>query len=188
MSLKQEILDATLEEFNERGLRFTMDQLARRLGVSKKTLYQTFPDKETLFMEMLETCFQAIKASEEAIYRDETLDVVEKIRRIMVVLPERYKTIDFRQLYELEEKYPRIYKKVAHKLESDWDNTLALLQQAMAEGRIRPVNLVVLQIMVTTTIETFIRTNRLIADNVSYQVALEEMIEIIMQGIVLQEA
>jgi TetR/AcrR family fatty acid metabolism transcriptional regulator len=43
------ILDAALDLFVERGyLNATMDELAARLGTSKRTLYQHFPGKEEL--------------------------------------------------------------------------------------------------------------------------------------------
>ena len=46
--IKSRILDATIEIFNEYGLKFTMDELASRLAMSKKTIYSVFPDKHAL--------------------------------------------------------------------------------------------------------------------------------------------
>ena len=49
--LRLRIYEATIEEFREKGFKFTMDDMARRLGVSKKTIYQVVRDKETLFFD-----------------------------------------------------------------------------------------------------------------------------------------
>ena len=45
------ILKAALDEFSERGLR--LDDVARRAGVAKGTIYLYFKDKEALFQELV---------------------------------------------------------------------------------------------------------------------------------------
>ena len=187
MILKEAILEATLEAFNQKGLKFTMDQLAKELGISKKTLYTVFEDKESLLLEMLECCFDAIKASEQQIFEDQTLDIVEKIRRIIIVLPDKYRTLDFRQLYELEMKYPKIYEQVAKRLEDDWENTEALLREGIQLGCIRPIQIPILKVMISTAIESFIRTDLLLKEEIGYQEALEGMMDIVMKGLISEE-
>ncbi|SFR68230.1 TetR/AcrR family transcriptional regulator [Anaeromicropila populeti] len=183
MELKEQIIEATIEEFNEKGLKFTMDQLAKRMGISKKTLYSVFSDKESLFLEAIDTCFSEIKRSEKEIFEDDKLDTMEKIRKIIIVLPKRYQAIDFRQLYQLEEKFPKMFRKIEARLETDWEPTIQLIEQAIREGKIRRIEIPVLQTMISSTIEAFIKTNVLIKNDISYTNALEEMICIILDGI-----
>ncbi len=52
MSMQERILEAFLEEARESGLKFTMDDLAKRLAISKRTLYENF-SSETLILETL---------------------------------------------------------------------------------------------------------------------------------------
>lgn len=187
MELKEQIIEATIEEFNEKGLKFTMEDIAKRLGISKRTLYTVVDDKDTLFMEAIDYGFAAIKESEREILSDNTLDIIEKIKRILIVLPNKYKTIDFRQLYELKNKFPRTYAKIEKRLETDWEPTIELLEQAMDEGRIRKISLPVFQTMISGTIEYFLSHSILIDSEITYAEALEEMIELIMYGIVVRE-
>jgi AcrR family transcriptional regulator len=50
----RQILDAALEVFGERGLTGArLDDIARRAGVSKGTIYLYFPNKEELFREVV---------------------------------------------------------------------------------------------------------------------------------------
>lgn len=37
MELKEQMIETTLQEFNEKSLKFTMDQLDKHLAMSKKT-------------------------------------------------------------------------------------------------------------------------------------------------------
>ncbi|MFQ8778222.1 MAG: TetR/AcrR family transcriptional regulator [Roseburia sp.] len=116
MQQKEVILEGTIKAFNEKGLKFTMDDVAKILGMSKKTIYTVFRDKESMFLAMVDYMFDSIKESEQQIVEDDALSTVEKIRRILGVIPESYRDVDFRQLYLLKDKYPVIYKQV----EKDW--------------------------------------------------------------------
>ena len=62
----RQILDAALEVFGERGLAGAkLDEIARRAGVSKGTIYLYFPNKEELFREMIrQTVVARIEAGE----------------------------------------------------------------------------------------------------------------------------
>ena len=113
MELKERILEAVIVVFNEKGIKFTMDDVAKQLEISKKTIYTVFQNKEALLYEMVDYAFDSIKESERAIMEDSSLSLIEKIRRILVVLPAGYREVDFSQLYLLKEKYPKIYKKLS---------------------------------------------------------------------------
>ena len=53
MELRETILEETIQAFNKKGLKFTMDDIAALLGISKKTIYTVFQDKNTLVSEMV---------------------------------------------------------------------------------------------------------------------------------------
>ena len=180
---KERILEATIKVFNKKGLKFTMDDIATELSISKKTIYKVFKDKETMFYDMVDYCFDAIKESEAAVVEDTTISTVEKVRRILSVLPEGYKSIDFRQLYELKAKYPKTYLRVEERLESGWENTIALIQQGIEEGEIRPVNVSILKTMIEATLERFFQRDVLIVNEITYTDALEELVNLIVDGI-----
>ena len=98
-------------------------------------------------------------------------------------MPEIYRNIDFRQLYELKGKYPVIYAKVEERLENGWEITIALLEQGMEEGVIRPVKIPLVKMMLEAAIEQFFQRDILIRQNLGYQEALEEVVGILVEGI-----
>lgn len=178
--------EAAIDEFNEKGLKFTMDDISRRLGISKKTLYTLFKDKEELFLQTVEYGFAAVKESETNIINNSALSLVDKIRKIIVVLPDKYHNVDFRKLYALKEKYPKIYQEVETRIENDWEPTLSLIQEGMNQGILRKVRIPVLKAMIEASIEHFLNSEVLIREGITYDEALNEMIETIMQGIILK--
>jgi len=69
----EEILDAALELFGEQGFaRTKLDDVARRAGVSKGTLYLYFDSKEALFREMVRSRIVSTVVQSEAIIRAHT--------------------------------------------------------------------------------------------------------------------
>ena len=58
-ALQKNILDATLRVFDRKGLKFTMDDLAKELSISKKTIYTVYDDKEALFLAMVDYIFDS---------------------------------------------------------------------------------------------------------------------------------
>ncbi len=181
--VKEEIMNAVLEEFQDKGLKFTMDHIARHVGMSKKTLYEIFRDKDTLFDEMVAHTFSKIKEEERKVLDNPELSIVEKIRKIMIVLPGRYENLNVKQIALLEQKYPKVYRQIQKRLESDWEPTIALLREGMEAGQIRRISIPVLKAMLEGTIGQFFSTDVLSGETVSYAQALEDMMDIIMHGI-----
>ena len=52
--LKEQLIEESIRCLQEEGLRFSVDSLAKRLKVSKKTIYQYFPSKEALAYALYE--------------------------------------------------------------------------------------------------------------------------------------
>ena len=183
METRQMILEGTIQAFNRKGLKFTMDDVAKELSMSKKTIYTIFRDKESLFFAMVDYLFDSIKESEQSVLNDESLDTLEKIRKVLGVIPEGYREIDFRQLYLLREKYPAIYQRVEERLETGWENTIALLEQGMREGVVRKVDIPIVKMMMEAAIEQFFQRDILLQNGISYMDALDEVVDILVDGI-----
>lgn len=52
-NMHQHVLQAARDAFSEKGYRVSMDEIADRAGVSKQTLYNHFPGKQQLFLEVV---------------------------------------------------------------------------------------------------------------------------------------
>ena len=184
---KISIIEAALEEFNEKGLKFTMDDISKRLGVSKKTIYKVFKDKESLFNEAVDRCYSLIKKSEAQILSDNSLDDVEKLKRVLIVLPDRFKSIDWRKIATLVNIYPDIFKHITHRIDSDWEPTIELIEKLKKEGKIKDISVPIFKIMTEASIKAFISNPMLVANDISYEEALNSMVDILLDGILVDE-
>lgn len=184
--VRKEILEGTIVLFNRSGLKFTMDELAALIHRSKKTIYVVFPDKATLLSSMADYVFQSIKETEKEIYSNPNLETVEKLRKLLGAMPEQYQTVDFRKLYVLKDKYPEVYQKVQDGLESGWEPTINLLKKGMKEGKIRRISIPVFKTMFQATLEQFFQRDVLVESGITYNRALEEVVSIMVDGIVIR--
>jgi AcrR family transcriptional regulator len=182
-NVRQCIMDAVINQFNQKGMKFTMDDVSKELHISKKTIYKEFNDKDELFFATVDYGFAAIKRKEKEILDDPELGLLEKLAKVIVCLPDNYKNIDFRMVYQLKDKYPKVYNRVAKRIESDWEETEKLMQQAVEEGYVRAVPMPVIKLMIEGAIEKFLSTEELAKTELSYEESLNAMIDIIINGI-----
>ena len=183
MELRETVLEGAIKAFNKKGLKFTMDDIAKELSISKKTIYTVFKDKEELSLAAVDYLFDIVKEGEKKIILDPTLTTVEKLRKVLAVMPDGYKDIDYGQLYQLKDKYPKIYDHVAKRLETGWEGTIALIERGMEEKVIRPINIGIVKMMFEASWEQFYNKDVLKKNKLTYQEALNEVVDIIMKGI-----
>lgn len=180
------ILEGTIRVFNKKGLKFTMDDLAKELGMSKKTIYVSYDDKQELFYDMVDYLFENIREKKQEVLNDKKLSTLDKIRKILGVMPESYSEIDFKQLYMLREKYPEVYSKVEEKLETGWEETIALIEQGIKEGVVRDIPIFLIKTMLEASLEQFFARDVLVQNKISYNEALRNVVEILVDGITIK--
>lgn len=71
--MKERIIEASIESLRQEGLKFSVDTLADKLKVSKKTIYKYFPDKESLAVALYESYYdKTARQAKELIGEDTT--------------------------------------------------------------------------------------------------------------------
>lgn len=180
MELREKIVETASELFRTRGLDFTLQEVASALGISKKTIYTVYPSKEALLLDMTDTLFRRIHSRKAELIAS-PLPTEEKIRAVIIALPEEYATMDFRRLDALDRLYPDVARRVREQLETGWEPTIELLEQGMAEGKIRKVPIPVLRRVITASFEELLRESG--GNAAAYSEELDAMMDIIMNGI-----
>ena len=181
----ERILEGALNVFKKKGPKFTMDDIASEMKMSKKTIYTVFNDKNELMCAMVDYTFDLIKEAEDRVYNDNTLSTVDKLRSILVVLPEKYYAYDFSAMQVLAAKYPKAYHMLKERLESGWDKTFDLLKKGMEEGSVREISLPVFKLMYESSIERILVGDFLKENNMRYPEALEYMASVLIDGILV---
>lgn len=109
--MQQRIIEKTTELFFKYGLKgVTMDDIASSLGVSKKTIYQYYSDKDSLVDAVVQAeidrgemeCNQFLANSENAIH---------EIFMEMSMMQKMLSTLNPFVLYDMQKYYPNSFKK-----------------------------------------------------------------------------
>ncbi len=184
---KARILEGALNVYKTKGVKFTMDDLANELGMSKKTIYTVFPDKGTLLYEVVDYTFDSVNELQSKVVNDPELSLIEKLKTILGVLPDAYVGVDFTQLYVLKGKYPKAYARLYERLENGWEQTLELMDEGVKQGLIKDVNRVIFQLAHEATLERFLMGDELQKNKITYEEALRELVNILTEGIIIKE-
>jgi len=108
---KDRILQKANDLFMRYGIRsITMDEIATQLGISKKTIYQFFTDKDEMVEAVVD---QEIKRNEEECrgFRTNSDNAVHEIFIALEEMEEMLKGMNPLIMYDLEKHHPKAFKK-----------------------------------------------------------------------------
>ncbi|EAR16345.1 MULTISPECIES: TetR/AcrR family transcriptional regulator [Robiginitalea] len=108
--MKEQIIDTACEMFLQLGFKsVTMDDLAERLGISKKTIYLHFKNKTELIHECTCNLFEKISLGITCI-TDQGLNPIEELYEIKKFALTHLKDEKSSPQYQLRKYYPRIFE------------------------------------------------------------------------------
>lgn len=180
----ERILEATIEEINFKGLKFTMSDLACRLEVSKRTLYEHFSSKEEIIAIIVSKILEEIAVKEEQIYQDTTLGTIDKLKAILAIMPQKSVVVDPRFLEELKRYHPKVWKRITKFLDDEWNYVEQFLEEGVENGSIRPVNVTLLIKMMKVLLCELLDHRFLSANHITTEEGIQSLIDTVMNGIV----
>jgi len=90
----------------------TMDDLARELGVSKKTLYVHFRSKDALVESILDDFAAEVRALADGLFADRAQSFATKFRLLGEAMMQRFSKLNPHMLRDLQRFAPKIYAKI----------------------------------------------------------------------------
>lgn len=111
MSLKERIVEQSSNMFVTEGIKaIRMDDIAAKVGISKRTLYEQFKDKEALII----ACMNFFQQQHNERQRQISLSSKNVIESFIMMLGEWDKTADasYQIISSVRKFYPKIYEKM----------------------------------------------------------------------------
>src|SRR5262245_8397125 len=136
---RQRIIGAAREHFFAHGFHgVTMDDLARELGMSKKTIYAHFPSKTALLEAMLLEKFRCVEEEFQAITSECSGDFATGLHRLLACLQRHTDEIRPPFVRDIQREAPELFKVVqARRREIIQRSFSKLLGAGRREGLIR---------------------------------------------------
>lgn len=137
LDIKEKILKGSEELFRRYGVRsISMDDIARHLSVSKKTLYQHFADKEDLVVEVSKSHLQ----NQHQVYkelRDTSINTIEHLAKISVCMKQEMDVVNPAMLFDIQKFHPKAWAVWLNFKKELIKEIVDNLQQGKAEGYVR---------------------------------------------------
>ncbi|ACU58109.1 TetR/AcrR family transcriptional regulator [Chitinophaga pinensis] len=112
MPVKDRILETALRMFRMYGIKsVTMFDISRESGVSKKTVYEHFRDKEELVQEGIRTMLNGHGQHLED-FRQQSANAIEELLKEVKYMEEMGNTINPVMLYEMQKYHPDLWLEV----------------------------------------------------------------------------
>lgn len=133
------ILEGTLKVFMRYGIKsLTMDDIARELGISKKTLYKYVADKNELVQKAMNMHVGCESAMLKSVFNDE-LNAIDQHFEISKLIAAQIKDIHPSVVYDLQKYYPEAMQVFNdYKASTIYNFVLDNIEKGIAEGLYRP--------------------------------------------------
>lgn len=188
MITKSDLLECSIVNFTQFGSKgFTLDELASTMGISKKTIYKYFKNKEDLVTQSLSYLLDKYLSEIDVLVKDPNSDPIVKIILIYKKGFEYLKYFEPSFLFGIKKYYPK-----ADKVFTDFSEhlvrgtILSLLTQAQEKGFLQvqvQINLVCE--LYFSRIDTIAFKNDNLFDLYSNEALLQHLIVFNLKGIVV---
>lgn len=180
--MEQKVIDAALEEMRIHAMKFTMEDLTRRLHISKTSLYKIVPSKDALIRSIVDCKvgeFRKHKA--EILGGDETAD--EKLLRLMHLYTDAFGIMGSHIASDLQSFYPGIWEEWQSFQRETIRTVMDLIRDGIAAGVYRPVNLPVNEACLTAAVAAVSAPEFLRRNDIPYRDAVEAVGDLFLYGL-----
>lgn len=132
----EEIFKHVLELFKKYGIKsVTMDDLARELGISKKTLYNFVEDKKDLVEKVAHFEFDHVKECFDRMFEKEGLNAIDQLFEVNYFMREQLKYHSISFDYDLRKYFPDLFRKMMEKKQQEmYQSVLNNMRKGKSEG------------------------------------------------------
>ena len=185
--MKMQIMTAAMEELNEYGIRFTMANLATRLAISKRTLYEHFDSKEVLIESIVDVIILDMQTQRMRILEDVQLTLQEKLIKMLSVRPAAFIKLEDRVKLDLRRQFPGLWKRAHESAEAQWDMIDEVLREGIDAGCFRPIYVPVVRKLLQGAVNEISDYDFLLEQRKTFHEMIGFITDILIYGIMLPE-
>jgi AcrR family transcriptional regulator len=188
---RQKILDRARSLFLMRGVSsLTMEEIASLQGISKKTLYRYFPNKDALASAAIEERIAEVAGRIGEIGRRKDLSFLEKIRDILHTVSRQMAELGEGLVRDLYYNQPELWAKIERYRQ---EHVFVIIEELLAEGAqsglIRPdIDGRLVPALFVTTISSVMNPEQFVKLTVPPVEFFEAVVKILFGGILTEKA
>ena len=188
-ALRPRVVEAARGLFFSRGfVRVTADEIAGRLGISKATLYKSFPSKEEILRAVVTDYLDQALAHIEALLGDGTMGLVDKLVALFGFVGSRISLIGPLLMRDMPRSAPRVWREIDDfRRDKIFKNLKGVLESGRREGLFRAdLEVDILIEMFADLISRFVNPETILRSGRTPSEIFESVIKVFFQGILTE--
>ncbi len=188
MEEKERILSFAEKKFSQNGFyKTTMDELAREMKISKKTIYKHFSSKDVLVSEIIDYITANIQHKVAKLVAKKTTSA-EKLYLMSVFVTQRINQISEKWLDDLRVYRPELWTKIEKFREK---TIISNLDKIITQGKkerliVDKPNKIILMVIISS-VQAIVNPNFILNNNFSAKQAAGITLEIVFTGILTKQ-
>lgn len=179
--LRDRIVATAIDAFTKNGVKtITMDDIANKLAISKRTLYETFKDKEDLLLECV-----VHQQQETGVFMEQVLRESENVMEVILKFYKKSLEIFHKtnkRFFEDMNKYPRVNDMIKKNREMNFHDSVEFFKKGIDQGIFRDdVNFEILHLLIREQVDILLNTN--LCSAYSFVEVFESIMFVYMRGI-----
>lgn len=137
--IKQKILLLADEKFQQFGYsKVTMEEIAADLGISKKTLYKYFSNKEHVLKDLLDQIKCDFETHVKDLFCDESIEFIDKLKLLLDFISKNSKRMDGPLIQDIMKNHPALWNEIQEfRREKAHKNVTWLIKEGTKSGAFR---------------------------------------------------
>jgi AcrR family transcriptional regulator len=184
MELKEKIIENASMLYFRNGIKsMTMSDIANELGISKRTLYEVFRDKEELLEECLD--FHQKKTDKEiGRLTENSENVIDTLIRLYAKNFHQVLSVSKSLINDLKKYHGHLFRKVEERRKEGMYNFIPLLEKGVEQGLIRnDINLEIMLWLLKIQFSAVIDETSVITEKYSINQFVQTIIRNFLRGI-----
>ena len=182
VTVKEKILAAAAIMIEEQGISFCMDDLAKALTISKRTLYEQFRSKHEIVETILVHGAEEFYKQQENIIKNKSLSLEEVLYRYFRVRSNLYEAFNGESFKDIFLAIPQLQQTMNTLFKKDWDLLKDYLVQQQEQGYItQEVDIDIIIMMLQGAVRRIVFEQDMHHDDI--YTYMPKVISVILQGI-----
>jgi AcrR family transcriptional regulator len=182
--MKDRIIGTTIQEMNERSIKFTVDAVANRLGISKKTVYQYYPSKDALIGVVIDAILADIEMQKQDILVNYH-DLAGQLTAILTIEPRLVGKLSPLVFDDIRRAYPKEWEKIQCCHRAQLAVIEDLLNRGVQTGSMTPIHCKVALRMLQGAVHALVDQGFLQEYNLTFQETLATVTRVFLYGILV---
>jgi len=184
LTLQDKIAMGFMTQFNLKGPKLTIEDVAVSLHIAKKTIYTVFDSKKSIYEYILAKTSDEINTHKLAIINDKKMTTKEKLMKFLTIKTTAESTFDVSKLSEVAKYEPEFYVELLASYSKEWESFKLLVEMGKKDGTLKPDTSADFLIdLLTHGYAMFYENDFLKKNHLTYTEAVRKLAELVLSGV-----